>query len=94
MRQALVVIDLAGVADARHVHRLLSEALAFPAWYGCNWDAFWDAITGLVDMPERLRFVGWHAFEQRCGAEARIMKNCLDRMAEQFPTRAAHIEYA
>ena len=94
MRKPLVVIDVAGVADARHLHRLLSEGLAFPAWYGCNWDAFWDAITGLVDMPERLRFVGWPAFERRLGAEARMMTACLDRMSEQFPTHAAQVEYA
>jgi RNAse (barnase) inhibitor barstar len=94
MRKPLVVIDVSGVADARHLHRLLAEGLAFPAWYGRNWDAFWDAITGLVDMPERLRFVGWHAFERRFGAEARIVKACLDRMSEAFPTCAAQVEYA
>jgi len=94
MRKPLVVIDVADVADARHVHRVLAEALAFPAWYRCNGDAFWDAITGLVDMPERLRLIGWHAFERRCNAEARIIKQCLDRMSEEFPTCAAQVEYA
>ena len=94
MRKLFVVIDISSVADVTQLHRLLAEALDFPGWYGCNWDAFWDAITGLVDMPERLQFVGWKSFANRYPEDAHIMHKCLDNMSKRFPMTAAHVEYS
>ena len=93
MRKPLVDLDLSNVASADHLHQLLSEALDFPSWYGKNWDAFRDSITGLVDMPAHLRFIGWSAFERRFPEDARILKECLDDMSGQFPTLAARVDY-
>lgn len=45
------VLDLTGTED---LHATLARAFGFPEWYGKNWDAFWDAITGLVRLPERM----------------------------------------
>ncbi|WP_268800413.1 barstar family protein [Pseudomonas huanghezhanensis] len=39
------------MASAEELHCVLRGALGFPGWQGCNWDAFWDAITGLIEMP-------------------------------------------
>lgn len=49
-RVQLVEIDLRAITSAEELHSLLMESLNFPGWYGANWDAFWDAITGLVEM--------------------------------------------
>ncbi|MFF3404311.1 barstar family protein [Streptomyces sp. NPDC002659] len=46
----VVVIDVSAARDGRQLHAALSQALGFPAFCGMNWDAFWDAITGLVEM--------------------------------------------
>jgi RNAse (barnase) inhibitor barstar len=54
-RPEVVEIDLTGVNTADELQSLLMDRLGFPGWYGCNWNAFWDAITGLVAMPRRLR---------------------------------------
>jgi RNAse (barnase) inhibitor barstar len=94
MRRTSVVLDISGVASISHLHQLLSDALAFPGWYGNNWDAFWDAITGLVDMPEHLHFLGWNAFEKLFPKDAQMMKTCLDDMSKQFPAMAARVEYS
>jgi len=94
MRRTSVVLDIAGVASISQLHQLLSHTLEFPGWYGKNWDAFWDAITGLVEMPEQLQFIGWNSFEARFPNDAQIMKNCLDEMSRKFPTWAAHVEYS
>ncbi len=64
-RSACVIIDLSAVQTPVELHHLLMEKLDFPGWYGCNWNAFWDAITGLVAMPEILQFKGWAGFELR-----------------------------
>ena len=62
-RVVLVEIDLTSVATAKELHVELARALGFPRWYGRNWDAFWDAITGLVEMPRTLRFRAWSSLE-------------------------------
>jgi ribonuclease inhibitor len=58
-REGEVTIDLRDVDSSLELQQRLMASLDFPGWYGKNWNAFWDAITGLVDMPHRLRLVGW-----------------------------------
>ena len=63
-----VEVDLSNVTSSDELHSLLSQALEFPGWYGCNWDAFWGAITGLVPMPLQLKLLGWESFPGVCQA--------------------------
>lgn len=70
------------------------NALDFPSWYGCNWNAFWDAITGLVEMPETLVLTGWNAFALRLPEDAKLMNECLDDMKNQYPKWAPNVIYA
>jgi RNAse (barnase) inhibitor barstar len=88
-----VQIDLRAVASSHELHQLLMTELSFPTWYGRNWDAFWDAITGLVQMPRRVRFTGWVDFEHRLPREAAHLRECLSRMQLDFPTEAADVVY-
>lgn len=92
-RQDLVVLDLSGVATAEELQVLLRDALGFPGWYGRNWNAFWDAITALVEMPRRLQLIGWEGFTERLPKDASIMKHCLDEMSVKYPSLAAIVEY-
>jgi hypothetical protein len=43
----VVRIDLAGCADKAGLLARTAEALAFPAWFGGNWDAFFDCLADL-----------------------------------------------
>jgi hypothetical protein len=58
-----------------------------------KWDAFWDSITGLVEMPEQLQLIGWGRFAERFPRDANIMKGCLNGMSNKMPTLAARVEY-
>ena len=58
-----------------------------------NWNAFWDAITSLIEMPKTLRFVGWREIVERLPRDAEFMKQCLDEMAAKFPELASEVEY-
>ncbi len=89
-----VVIDVGDVATAGELHHILMTALGFPGFYGRNWNAFWDAITALVEMPEVLRLERWQELTVALPDEARWMKRCLDDMQSQFPNFAARVEYA
>lgn len=89
-----MTIDLSDINTARQLHASLAAALAFPSMYGMNWDAFWDAITGLVDMPQQLELRGWPAFARRLPHDAAILQRILARMAQDMPALAAQVRYA
>ena len=96
-RPALVTIDLSEINTPRQLHAALAAALGFPSFYGLNWDAFHDAITGLVDMPQQLQFMGWHVLEERLPRDAallqRILARILARMAHDAPDGATQVHY-
>ncbi|MGO9816113.1 MAG: barstar family protein [Terriglobales bacterium] len=86
-RCELIEVNLSSVSNAIELHETLSKALGFPDWYGSNWDAFWDAITGLVEMPSELRFVHWPDFESRLPREAAFLRNALSEGAAGLGNR-------
>ncbi len=93
-RRESVMVDLSEVATREELHTALARALDFPDFYGRNWDAFWDAITGLVEMPRRLVLKGWSGLAERLPEEANAMRGCLEDAASQFPEWSAEVEYA
>jgi RNAse (barnase) inhibitor barstar len=43
--------DLAGCHDKEEFLARMAEALDFPAWFGRNWDAFFDCLADLSWLP-------------------------------------------
>ena len=64
-RKKSVIIDVTNIYDERDFHELLKKELGFPEFYGMNWGAFWDAITGLVELPEVITFQGFDSLKRR-----------------------------
>ncbi len=94
MRLELVKeIDLSGVKTSAKLHEELSGRLHFPEFYGKSWDALWDAITGLVDMPSRLIISGWDSFEKNLPDDASMLKNILDDYNSEYPNHRCEVEY-
>ncbi len=93
-RKLLVEIDGSEVTSPFELHCALATALEFPNFYGNNWDALWDAITGLIEMPQRLRLRGWSTLESRLPEDSRLLRNCLEDMNLEFPTCASDVEFA
>ena len=48
----VVTIDFTGAKGVLDIHRIISEALDFPEWYGRNLDALWDLLTGYTPSRE------------------------------------------
>ena len=92
-RVPVIELDLTKVTCAEELHAALAQALGFPSYYGCNWDAFWDAITGLVHMPETLRLRGWSVFSERLPDEAARLSKCLEDLARQYPKWSSKVEH-
>ncbi|MCW0377484.1 hypothetical protein NB697_000330 [Xanthomonas sacchari] len=93
-RVPVIRIELRNVTSAKDLHALLMESLGFPSWYGRNWNAFWDAITGLVEMPEQLVLDGWQEFSLRMPTDAQLMCKCLEDMSDMYPLLSSTVVYA
>jgi RNAse (barnase) inhibitor barstar len=89
-----VEISLVGISTSAQLHKVLAESLGFPIFYGCNWDAFWDIITDLIEMPLLIRFIGWSEFETVLPGEASMLMRCLEEQNETNPTASARIVFA
>ena len=92
-RPSLIKIDLSSINNAEELHSTLCNSLNFPNWYGRNWDAFWDAITALVEMPQALEFSGWDVFSARMPHDTKMLQQCLTELASKFPELAPQVRY-
>jgi ribonuclease inhibitor len=86
-----IEIDVGAVETTRALHILLRERLDFPEFYPHNWGAFWDAITGLVEIPTRIKFLNWDKLEQRLNFDARMLRQCLTDLSAKTN---CEVEYA
>jgi len=80
-----MTIDLTGIDTKAAFHLLLKRKLGFPEWYGANWDAFWDAICGLVEMPDCLVLRNWQAFAQACPNDMQMLRETIAGYNQEMP---------
>lgn len=92
-RVEYVEISLEDIKTPKELQKKLKENLDFPDFYGMNWNAFWDAITGLVVLPEKIVFLGWDELENSLPLEANILKELLNSSNTQYPKTASEIIY-
>lgn len=78
-------IDLSKVTTERELHELLARSLSFPSFYGLNWDAFWDSISDLVSLPEKIVFTGSSALKDRLPSSYEQLQNCFNDLVEEYP---------
>ena len=72
-----MTIDLAHVETKAAFHHLMKRELHFPDWYGVSWDAFWDAIIAVVEMPDCVVLQNWQAFAQACPKDMLILHDII-----------------
>lgn len=72
-----VTLDLRNVNTITDLHHALQTAFAFPAYYGCNWDAFWDCLGDLEDCPLVLDIFGYADAYDRLGPQMGMFLNVL-----------------
>ena len=41
----------------------IKQELGMPEFYGMNWDSYWDAITGLITLPDKLILSDWNVYK-------------------------------
>lgn len=70
-------IDFTNVEDYLEMHFVIRDALDWPDYYGCNWDAFWDCLTNMVGRPIHIEILGLDVIEQRFDDAAKMMVDTL-----------------
>ncbi|MGD8189881.1 barstar family protein [Brevibacillus ginsengisoli] len=79
-----VIIDVSKVFSAFDLQLRLKNELDFPDFYGMNWNAFWDAITGMVKMPQKLTISGWSVLMKRLPDESKMLEDLLLKYKAQY----------
>ena len=78
-----MTIDLTGLTTKAAVHEAFKQQLGFPDWYGPSWDAFWDAIIAVVEMPDEVVLLNWQEFEQACPRDMQILRQIVQDYQEE-----------
>jgi ribonuclease inhibitor len=92
-RKKQVNIDLNNIETSKQLQIVLKEKLEFPDFYGKNWNAFWDAITGLVELPETIVFENWKTLKQKLPEEANYLKTTLNEFNEKYPKWKSEVKF-
>ena len=51
------VLDFSNCKYLGEAHELIKKELELPEFYGCNLDALWDAVTGLMYVPANIKII-------------------------------------
>lgn len=89
-----IKIDLSEINNAIELHKALKIQLELPSFYGMNWDAFWDSITGLVELPDTLVIYGWKNLQSKLPNEAMQFEKLLRAYNELYPSLECKIIYS
>ena len=73
-----IQVDFVGVTRKEEVHDRLATAFGFPDYYGKNWDAFWDCVTMLDPMPQKIRIRGMKVLADVLPREETLLRKCLE----------------
>ncbi|MCL2774335.1 MAG: barstar family protein [Oscillospiraceae bacterium] len=81
----VVTIDFTEVKSVYEAHKLISEKLAFPDWYGGNLDALWDLLTRYIP-PYEIRINGINAVHE-------YVRPALQKIVDTFQEAEAKYNY-
>ncbi len=73
----LYIIDFSNVNYYFEMHQIIKEALDWPDYYGCNWDACWDCLTDMVGRKIHIEIRGLDVIERKFGEEAHVLFDIL-----------------
>lgn len=77
MKMYQVTIDCFEIRDQETFHRVFSQRLRLPAWYGENLDALFDCLTDLT-KPTTITLIGVQAMLNNLGSYGRAAINAIE----------------
>ena len=71
------IIDFTDVKSYLDMHFIIRDALDWPDYYGCNFDALWDCLKDMIGDPIHIEILGLDVVERSFG-------DCAGRIIETF----------
>ncbi len=78
-------IDLSNIENEEHLHSILAKEFDFPSFYGNNWDAFRDSISGLIELPKVINFEGSNSLKNKHPLSYKQLRGCFDELEKEYP---------
>ena len=69
----IYTIDFTNVQYYLEMHSVIRQALDWPDYYGCNWDAFWDCLTNMIGRPIHIEIMGLETVDKKFDGVAKKM---------------------
>ena len=79
-----MILDLTGIRTKADLQELFKTQLGFEDWYGPSWDAFWDSIIAIVEMPPVLTLTNWQEFAEHCPRDMEILRQVIEDYAQEM----------
>ena len=73
-------LDFTNIKYYLEIHSVIRQALDFPDYYGCNWDAFWDCLTDMVGRPIHIEIIGLDIIEKKFDDTAQTLFDILKEL--------------
>lgn len=83
------VLDGRGVTGARPLFDRCARVLAFPTWFGHNWDALVDCLGDLGWLPGKGHVLLWEQYGVLARTDPAAWQTALDAFAAAIGTRRA-----
>jgi ribonuclease inhibitor len=78
-------IDTTKCSTIDDVHDQLKAVLHLPDYYGKNLNALWDCLTGWLEMPLTIEWIGFEDAEKRIGSTVRGILELLQEAENEIP---------
>lgn len=82
-----MVVELNGLElhTIQDAHREFARQTDLPTWYGCNLDALYDALTGMVERPLTIRWTNADESTRRFPEDMEAFEKVIEdiRLEEQ-----------
>lgn len=75
-----IVIDCSGIDSRETLHRAFAQSLSFPAWYGNNLDALYDALS---EVSATVHLLHWSQAEAALGPYGSRARKVLTEAAQR-----------
>ena len=77
-----VVVDFTGAKYYYDLHQRLKDSLELPEFYGRNFDALWDCLTGMIETPIAVTLKGLNTLPKDLDYAKKIVLKVFMRAQE------------
>ncbi len=75
-------VDFGGAKTVWDIHQALKDGLELPDYYGMNFDALWDCLTGYIIYPSVITLKNLNGIPQTLGEDISMMMKVFSQLRQ------------